>query len=377
LLIHTMLITSLLTSTLLTVTAAAASWNVDELFKPSSEVPNEKELGKCVDSAADLLGIDMGMRTDPALILDILGNDMHLQDMLDVVRMMSVDLKQPQPLGPMLEKIRKGITSVHPAVGTFLCVALSNTETVSVFSAPNAALIKRTVHHMYLLDKIVKRLADDRVFMAKVIKHIRDTVSSMTPHKSRLGHIYDLFKAAGLFGVMKSFSINGAVDDYEMFRSLGFITPEEEESRKRGLTTNVLEATATDIFHWRFSNAWVGYELSRLHPSKIEISGEDREVHYVNNMNYARLYETWNLAFITGNLDFPNFTYPKLLIPSVILADANTYLYNRVLALWLTINIYLMADLSGKQHVTYQGQDKIADLWGKLNVRYTEYLKAQ
>jgi len=175
---------------------------------------------------------------------------------------------------------------------------------------------------------------------------------------------------------MKSFSINGAVDDYKTFRDLGLITPEEEEGRKKGLTINVLEATATDFFHWRFSNAWVGYELSKLHPSKIEIAGEDREVHYVNNMDYARLYETWNLAFITGNLDFPNFTYPKLLIPSVILADANTYLYHRVLALWLTINIYLMADLSGKQHITYQGQSDIADLWGKVNVKYTEYLKS-
>jgi len=367
------LVAFLLTST---VAVPQKGWEIDGLFELGSEVPGEKELGKCVDSAADLLGISMDMETDPELILDILGNDMHLQDMTDILRMMSKDLNQPQPLGPMLSQIRKGVTSVHPAVGVFLCVALSKKDTVSVFSVPNAQLIKRTVHHMYLLDKIVARLAKDRVFMGKVVKHIRDTVSTMTPHKTGLGKFYDLFKAAGLFGVMKSFSINGAVDDYKTFRDLGLITPEEEEGRKKGLTINVLEATATDFFHWRFSNAWVGYELSKLHPSKIEIAGEDREVHYVNNMDYARLYETWNLAFITGNLDFPNFTYPKLLIPSVILADANTYLYHRVLALWLTINIYLMADLSGKQHITYQGQSDIADLWGKVNVKYTEYLKS-
>jgi hypothetical protein len=359
-----------------TASSYAQVWDVSKVFEPGTEIPAKSELAKCVDTAAELLGINMDMKTEPALLLDILDKDMHLQDMHSVIKMFANDLKQEQSLRPMLEQVREGITSVHPAVGVALCTALADTTTVAIFSAPNAAVIKRSIHHMYLLEKIVARLADDRVFMVQVQKHVQDTVKTMTRHKSGIGHTYDLFKAAGLFGVAKSFSINGAMNDYKTFRERGYLTPDEVEGRKQGLTINVLEATATDFFHGFFSNVKVGYALAKLHPSTIEVVGENRTIHYVNDMDYARLYETWNLAFITGNLDFPNLLYPKLLIPSVILADANSYLYRRVLALWLSINIYLMSDLTGQKHVTFTGSKDLATLWGKVNLRYTNYLQA-
>jgi len=352
-------------------------WDVTKIFEPGSDIPDKSELGKCVDAAAELLSVDMNMQTDPAILLDILDLDMHLQDMPDVRMMVANDLKQNQSLRPMLEQVREGITSVHPAVGVALCAALADTTTVAIFSAPNVAIIKRTIHHMYLLDKIVAKLADDRVFMVKMMKHVQDTVHSTTPHKSHLGHTYDLFRAAGLFGVAKSFSINGAMEDYKTFRERGFITPNEDSDRKQGLTINVLEATATDFVHGYFSNVQVGYDLAKLHPTSIEVVGENRIIHYVNNMDYARLYETWNFAFITGNLDFPNLLYPKLLIPSVILADSNSYLYRRVLALWLSLNIYLMADLSGQKHIIFSGREDLATLWGKINLKYSNFLQAK
>jgi len=92
-------------------------------------------------------------------------------------------------------------------------------------------------------------------------------------------------------------------------------------------------------------------------------------------MDYARMYETWNFAFITGNLDFPNLLYPKLLIPSVILADANSYLYKRVLALWLSIHFYLMASLAGHDHHAFSFHRNLSTLWGKINLSYSNYLQ--
>jgi len=228
---------------------------------------------------------------------------------------------------------------------------------------------------MFLLDKIVDRLANDVTFMVNVKNHIQKAVDAMTPHHSLLGRVYDLFKAAGLFGVAKAFTIDNTVEDYEKFRKRGSLTQDEEESRKRGLELNVAEATAADFAHRYWSNAAAGKALAQWHPSAIRVVGENRTMEYVNDMDYARLYETWNFAFITGNLDFPNLLYPKLLIPSVILADANSYLYKRVLALWLSIHFYLMASLSGHDHHAFSFHKELATLWGKINHSYSNYLQ--
>jgi len=345
----------------------------DTVFEKGSPVPSPEVLSKCVDAAAKKLGIDVNMKTDIKLLNDILENDMHMKDMAGTQSLLKTELVAEQPLLPMLEKVRKGLTAVHPAVGVALCVALSDEKTAGIFDAPNAAYIKRTIHHMFLLDKIVDKMARDRVYMKDVNSHLIDKVHSMTPHKSWIGHIYDLFKAAGMFGVAKSYSINGAMDDYAKFREAGVITHDESESRKQGLTLNCLEATVADFAHGYFENAKVGRALSWDHPSVIDIVGQDRQVEYVNRMEYAQLYETWNLAFITGNLDYLNMLYPKLLIPTVILADANSYLFKRVLALAVSINFYLMATLQGKERVNFKGSKDLSDVWGHVNARYVDF----
>jgi hypothetical protein len=345
-----------------------------------TSINDKQQLLKCVDSAAELLGIDFGMKTDPSLVNDILEKDMLLADLPVVRRLLGDDLVREKPLYPILNQIREGITEVHPALGVNLCAVLADNEAVASFSAPNFVVIRRTIHHIFLLDKIVSELANNNAFMVKVQKHVQDTVRSVSPHKSSLGHIYDLFKAAGIFGVAKSLTIDGAINDYRKFREQGFVTHEESESRKRGLTLNVFEATTAERLHGYFSNARAGGALSQWHPSEIRVVGENKTIEYVNpkgagTMTYARLYETWNLAFITGNLEFPNLLYPKLLIPSVLLAKGPDYLYHRVLALWLSINFYLMAHLRGDAHVNIPDKGRIAAIMGTINLSYSEYLK--
>jgi len=358
-------------STLMILSATMGSFTSGKTF----EVLSQEKLSKCVDSAANLLDINFEMKTEPSLLNDILERDMFLADLPAVRSLLGDDLTQEKPLRPMLDQIHKGITVVHPALGTNLCSVLADTETVGSFSAPNFTLIKRTIHHIFLLDKIVSEMATNQAFMVKMKKHIQATVRSVSPHKSALGHAYDLFKAAGIFGLVKSYTIDGAIDDYQKFRENGLITHSESEGRKRGLSLNVFEATTTERLHGYFSNARAGDALARWNPTEIRLVGEDKTIEYVNNMTYARLYETWNLAFITGNLEFHNLLYPKLLIPSVLLAKEHDYLYHRVLALWLSINFYLMAYLTGKEHVNIPGKEKIAHLMGEINLSYSEYLQ--
>jgi len=352
-------------------------WDPATVFDPSEPIPSPAELSKCVDSAARLLRIDVNMQTDPELLKDILGTDMRLADSRDVIRLLGDDLSRAKPLRPMLEQVRRGITEVHPAVGVTLCAALADDTTLNTFINPNTAIITRTIHHMYLLEKITNKAADDRVFMGQVHNHITDTVKAISPHKSAIGHTWDLFRAAGLFGVAKAYTIDGTMSDYKKFRDDGFISPKEEAARKRGLTLNVVEATTADLFHGYFDNARVGKALASIGPSAIKVTGANRTIQYVGTMEYAQHYETWNLAFITGNLEFHNMLYPKLLIPSVLLADANDYLYHRVLALWLSINFYLMGYLSQHTPIVIPGKEEISKLWGKVNLRYINYMQAQ
>jgi hypothetical protein len=336
---------------------------------------SKEELDKCVSTAASKLRIDESMRTNPILLDNILREDMHIRDMPEVDKLFAEDLKVSKPLKPMLEKVRQGITENHPAVGIALCSALTDSTTSSIFDNPDIMLIRRSVHHMYLLDKIVSKMAESDEFMNKMQQFVNGKVKEMAPHKSFIGHLYDLYRAAGVFGVVKSLTIDGTVSDYKKFREQSTLTPFQVTERSAGLTLNVLEATTTDFLHGYLDNAWVGKVLAGLHPKTIEVGGPQKSIKYVNeNMNYARIYETWNLAFITANLDFPNMLYPKLLIPSVIMAGKDDYLFNRVLALWLSINFYLMADLNGQTHIKFDGRDKLATLWGEINKKYVNDL---
>jgi len=138
---------------------------------------------------------------------------------------------------------------------------------------------------------------------------------------------------------------------------------------------NVAEATATDGIHGYFSNFRVGSKLATQRASNITINGAHKIIKYHVPRFYAQFYETWNFAFITGNLDFPNLLYPKLLIPQVLNAKNVDYLYNRVLALWMSINFYLLASLNQKPVVKIEGKEKLAHLWGDINEAYVQYMQ--
>jgi len=235
-------------------------------------------------------------------------------------------------------------------------------------------LVKRTLHHMFLLDRIVGKLADDREYMRKMRPVLEALVTKATGSTSRIAEIWKMYRAAGLFGVAKQLTLNKGIDGILGLRDRNAVTPAEAKERSDNLSYNILEATATDFMNRKWDNGKVGWSLTWAKAQGVEVSGENRIVKYGTNLDWARVYETWNLAFCTGNLHFLNVLYPKLLTPKVLLASGPDYMYNRALALWLSLNFYLLADLDGKPHVKFAGQDELAALWGKINLRYTNYL---
>ena len=65
---------------------------------------------------------------------------------------------------------------------------------------------------------------------------------------------------------------------------------------------------------------------------------------------------------------------PKLLIPSVIDAEPDKYLFNRALALWTSINFQYFAKLKGNPDVEFKNREQIAHVLGDINYKYARDL---
>ena len=88
------------------------------------------------------------------------------------------------------------------------------------------------------------------------------------------------------------------------------------------------------------------------------------------------MYETWNLAFVTGVEENLHLIYPKLFMPAVLDAKEDEYLFNRVLSLWATAQFVILAKYHGKSQPSFTGHEKLAAPWGELNAEYaTRYVK--
>jgi hypothetical protein len=133
----------------------------------SSVADNEKY--HCVDGAANKLGIDYNMMTDPALLRDILANDMYLSDFKPLMARLENDIRQPVSLRPMFNEVRDGIVNRFPPVNEFLCVFVAENLIQDIEKGNNR--ITRTVHHNYLLDKINRLIFDDWQLMDGLYDH--------------------------------------------------------------------------------------------------------------------------------------------------------------------------------------------------------------
>jgi len=244
------------------------------------------------------------------------------------------------------------------------------------YEKPGAEGIKRMLNHMHAFNKIITKMSEDKDTMLATQKYLEAEVTKMIGSTSLLTRIKELYSAAGLFGVMKDYTIKLAITNMNEMRQRG-VTEADIKDRRRTLTINIWEAMGTDTVHGYRDNAWVGKALADDKIQSIKTTKVKDELRYSLSKHFGRLYETWNLAFVTGNLEFMDIIYPKLLSPRVLLADNAAYIYERVIALWLSIQFYLMASLQKMPHAQYPGQSDIATLWGKVNLRYLAWIQAK
>ena len=157
-------------------------------------------------------------------------------------------------------------------------------------------------------------------------------------------------------------------------RAYGVISPTEEATLKGALKLNILEAAVTENLAGYNDNAMAGVVLAAIAPKTITLATDTRNTQWDLSQNWDSLYETWNLAFITGNTSYLPILYPKLLAPSIIGADHLSYISNRAMSLWVSLAFRLFAALTGKPDLQVPNEVELTELWGAINLMYAEAL---
>lgn len=326
---------------------------------------------RCVDQFAAYLGIGANVSTDPETVKGILRDDMRLDDLPSARALVAGALAAPVPLSPMVEKIRTGIVEKHPAIGEFLCTALE--EGLLPRAEPgHARHISRTLQHTYILDLLTRKMFEQPSFMAEVRAHLLVKREQLGIRPDFVGSTIDIIRMTGeLFEPAKAKTMDWVFAEYERIRKEGVIPPDEAQTRRNGLVLNIIEAVLADRKSGFRENSIAGVGLAINPPEVVQVSGENRFIEYGLSQRWASLYESWNFAFITGNMENLELLYPKLLIPQVLAAPSNEYLFNRALSLWVSINFDLFAKARGRK-TTLPNADRLAAAWGEVNLKYAQ-----
>lgn len=373
-----------------------------------------------VNKAMDALGIDENMKSDPAAVRQVL-DTMKLLDFETTYPPMKAFLdaakSESQDLGPLIIAIREGIVKDHPAVVEFLNKSL---EEGWLNASPQ---IQSSIHQAFILEAMTAAMNNDNGFAKEVNQHLlnkREEYGINT--ESVVSTFFNVGRATGsMFMAAKTVSVDPAMTFYGLVRDRKgerlsknevdalyatgeltyldkrILTPDEEprplEDTHDGLNINIYEAGTTEYrqgFKDNSMSAHALVEAAKADPHRqifkagpILPKTMDNEFYQSisSDENYfpttefsqewVSLYETWNMAFIMGELDDLQILYPKLLIPSVLSAEKENYLTSRVLALWLSINTLMFREMDGVEAVAGPANKaEMAKAWGEINKKY-------
>ncbi len=346
----------------------AASCATPELDGQVNASEEKTAAYRCVDAAIADLEIDLDMSTDPGLLQEILRDDMFMDGFGSFKELLGTKLLTPEPLRPMLERIRTGIATKHPAVVEFLCVA-HDEGLLPTMDESARALVKRTLHHTLLLDALTREMFDSARFMVDVQRHLLAEREKLGIHDGLARSAFDILKATGdLFFTAKTVTMDWVFSTYEEIRNSGQVDAQGVRERANRLILNILEAVIEDQRTGYRDNALAGVALAINPVEDVWIESGNQAFKYQLSSRWTSLYETWNLAFITANMPNLHLLYPKLLIPQVLCADSNDYIFNRSLSLWTSINFYLLAKASKRAEIELPGKEALAKRWGEINL---------
>jgi hypothetical protein len=292
----------------------------------------------------------------------------------------------------MLSVIKKSLTEKHPAIVEFMCQAVEK-KLYPDLDTDDEMLVRRTVHHTYILNELVKRMSADQNFMLAIISHLKNKRKEFGIRSNLFQKAMDVHRIAGeWFSPAKTLTMDLGLDIIMKTRTEknpSMPIGQNIKNDPTGLILNILEASASDFVRGFMANSRAGIALA-INPVQIySLDPRNNNIRWHMDQDWASLYETWNLAFITGNLGNLNLLYPKLMIPEVLDAAPDDYLIQRIEALWLSINFTLFAQADrgandssnnsaeqkpkiSKRNILMPNRDKLAELWGAINLKYAK-----
>jgi hypothetical protein len=224
-------------------------------------------------------------------------------------------------------------------------------------------VIARFVHHAYLLDAIVRLLVRQPELMAAVLDHLWAKRSALGIRST-----WQLWRLSRRpFEVIKTRSIDAPLAAMRRRRARADAAWRHDPLLSALLHANIAEAVATEIWAGFPANARAGAALMNVPMWKTRVEPEHRVIQASTSREWASLYESWNLAFILGNVGRLELLLPKLLVPTVLCAAPAEYVHNRAIALWLSIQFYLFAEHRGAPRVELPHARQLSLILGRLN----------
>ncbi len=238
------------------------------------------------------------------------------------------------------------------------------------FKEEGKQVLPDVMGYTIILQNLTKECADDYKMLEELyncFKKLRDELGA--------------FKELPLFHKIKLVSVELPMKTYFKFHKTGVIPP---KSGGNAVAINILEATWTDYKTGFKGNAKTGWILAKnkcgspkhdertgAGPSGWSKDGKMIERVYPFPTEWASLYQTWNMCFVTRFQDFL-YVIPKLLIPQV--ADyyekPHNYIYNRAIALYIYLNFasfdYVEKKKSGEKVINWHDR-KLSLLFGESN----------
>ncbi|MEC8052743.1 MAG: hypothetical protein VX210_18245 [Myxococcota bacterium] len=190
----------------------------------------------------------------------------------------------------------------------------------------------------------------------------------------------DVAKLFGIFELVKLKSVEYPMNEFLRAHREGKVEP---NMLRTMLSVNILEAMALDAKLGNWDNAAAGWALAKHRaggaedaatgagPARFASDSDAIEFNMPLTKEWADLYSTWNMGFVSHYSYFP-YVMAKLLIPEVsdYQDKPNEYIYDRALALYAHLHFSLFGR-SGHGEVSVNSMnwatDELTDHFGEVN----------
>jgi hypothetical protein len=330
-----------------------------------------------VERFLSALNIDIKMQSDPEIIQDILENEMMLSNCQIFMDVFKQEFKEPVDLSPMIQEIQQGLYVSHPAVIEFI-QHLNNEGTLTNIQVDHAVIV-RMINYIYILNRLVAEGHKYPYWGKEIMEFV---FALRKNYRIRENSLYCLIDSYAIskkwFLAVKIASVNFVIKRY-----LGRLNRNADRTTKNSgyfgqvgwrtlLNINIIEAALGDALSKRWKNAKAGLILVLLNNKKMDT---DDTMRFGHSQEWASLYQTWNLSFITTGLPHLDTMFPKLIAPVVANANPDSYMHNRVTALMLTFNWLLIhIKTERKDPMVIINNAELADVWGAINLKYAKKL---